>query len=98
MSKVYVNGKNEPVEGRFDFSVSVDESQKPPMFSIEGNFVSSAGYFEDITELQNERYLLKRVHVESEIYGSESDEIVYHFTAGMYRISNRILKGGSEDG
>lgn len=97
MSKVYVNGNNEPVEGRFDFSVTVDESQKPPMFTIEGNFVSGAGYFEDITELQNERYLLKRVHVESEIYGSESDEIVYHFTAGMYRISNRLL-GGVKNG
>ncbi len=97
MSKVYVNGNNEPVEGRFDFSVSVDESQKPPVFTIEGNFVSGAGYFEDITELQNERYLLKRVHVESEVFGSESDEIVYHFTAGMYRMSNRIL-GGAKNG
>ena len=44
MSKVYVNGKNKPVEGRFEFSVSVDESKKPPVFSIEGRFVSDAGY------------------------------------------------------
>lgn len=97
MSKVYVNGNDEPVEGRFEFSVSVDETQKPPMFTIEGNFVSDAGYFEEITELQNERYLLKRVHVESEMYASETDEIIYHFTAGMYRISNRIL-GGVKNG
>ena len=44
MSKVYVNGKDEPVEGRFEFSVSVDESKKPSVFSIEGRFVSDAGY------------------------------------------------------
>lgn len=98
MSKVYVNGKDEPVEGRFEFSVSVDESKKPPVFSIEGRFVSGSGYFDDITELRNERYLLKRVKVVSEVYGSESDDIVYNFTAGMYRISNRILGGGKKNG
>lgn len=97
MSQVYVNGSSEPVEGRFEFSVSVDESKKPPIFSVEGNFVSASGYFEDITELRNERYLLKRVHVESEFYASETDEIVYHFTAGMYRISNRMLGGANKN-
>lgn len=84
MSLVKINGK-QTVEGKFSFSSELDDLSKPAKITISGVF-QSAEYIEEITQLENERFILNNIKVKHEAFGSESDDIIYTFTAGGFRV------------
>jgi hypothetical protein len=84
MSLIRVNNEI-TVEGKFSFGVDLDDSAKPAKLVISGAF-QSAEYIEDITKLENERYILQNIKVKHEGFGSEEEIIVYSFTAGSFRV------------
>ena len=87
--KVCVNGSF-MVEGEFSFNVNYDNTQNPPLTSIEGSFASKAGYLPDITSLENDRYIVSGIHVYQESFGSEEDTMVYHFTAKAFGMDDKL--------
>ena len=87
MAKVLINDKN-TIEGNFTFRVSYDNSQKPPLVSIEGILTSEVPYMEVITRIESERYLLDGVHVHAEEFGSNDKNIAYYFTAKSFAIAD----------
>jgi len=87
MSLTRVNRKRN-IEGKFSFGVGLDETNKPAKVIISGVF-QSAEYIEEITELENDRYIINNIKVNHESFGSEDEEIVYSFTAGNFRVKPR---------
>ena len=88
MSKIMINDED-VIEGTFSFEVTIDESHKPPIYSITGVLTTSDKYLEDLDTIQNERYRLERVRVYRESFGSEEDGVVYFFTAGKFGIDRK---------
>lgn len=87
MSSILID--NENAEGAFSFSVTMDESVKPAVITISG-VLTADKYFEEITKIENDRYILRNVHVFQESFGSDDNTYGYAFTAGSY-----IRKAGS---
>lgn len=87
MSEILINDTI-IVEGELSFKKTVDNSQKPPKLIIEG-LLSTHKYFEEITQVESERYVLKGINVQQESYGSNDFNIVY----GFYAVSAEA-KGG----
>ena len=79
MSKIKINSR-QTIEGTFSFNVSVDKSTKMPILVVKG-ILETADEFSDIAILENERYLLTGIVIESESYGSEDDLIAHDFLA-----------------
>lgn len=89
MSQIWIND-TESVEGSFSFEITVDETSKPPIYSITGLFTTADKYVEELNTLQNANYRLENIHVYRESYGSEDDSVVYYFTAEAFG----LIKGG----
>lgn len=87
MSMIKVNRKRN-VEGEFSFGVGLDDTNKPAKVTISGVF-QCVEYIEEITELENERYVINNIKVNHEGFGSEDDKIIYTFTAGSFRVKPR---------
>ena len=73
-------------DGKFSFDIDYDENAV--IRSIKGAYSSSEGYLEDIMRLETDQYILDDISVYNEAYGSESNEIVYSFTAKSYAIKH----------
>ena len=86
MSSIKVNDKI-TVEGKFSFNVVLDDSIKPAKVVISGGF-QTAEYIEEITKLENDKYVLSNVKVKHEAFGSEDKDIAYEFMAGSF-----VVKG-----
>lgn len=84
MSQIKVN-KKKSIEGKFSFDVDVDETSKPVKVTIMGVF-QSAEYIEEITELENDKYVISNIKVYRESFGSEEKDILYSFSAGGFRV------------
>lgn len=89
MSTILVNNEY-PVEGEFSFSVSYDDTQRPPIRSINGVFSCKAGYLPEITSLENDRYVLTGIHVHQEDFGSEENTMLYHFEAKAFGMADEL--------
>lgn len=90
MSLVMVNNSI-PVEGKFTFTVSYERSlESIDIVSIKGVFVSGAGNLKQITSLENDRYLITGIFVTEKEYGSEDNNIAYHFVAKQYAMSDKM--------
>lgn len=87
MSKIRIND-TDTVNGSFSFHVSLDKSGKIPVLVIEG-VLESPDYVSSVTMLENDRYKLTGVKLQSESYGSEEDKVVYEFIASNYEIKIR---------
>lgn len=87
MSKIRIN-ETDTVNGSFSFRVSLDKSGKIPVLVIEG-VLESPDPISSVTLLENERYRLTGVVLQSESYGSEEDNVAYEFIANKYEIKLR---------
>ena len=87
MSKIRIN-ETDTVNGSFSFRVSLDKSGKIPVLVIEG-VLESPDRISSVTLLENERYRLTGVVLQSESYGSEEDNVAYEFIANKYEIKLR---------
>lgn len=91
MSKVKINNSI-TVNGKFTIEVFADKNSKPTTIYKRGIFETNK-YIEEISSLENERYLITGIDVYKEIYGSEDDIISYEFSfSSMVIQSNK--KGG----
>jgi hypothetical protein len=93
MSDIKVNDKL-TVEGKFSVATTVNNATKPPQVQINGVF-QSAEYIEEITKLENDRYVIAGVKISQESFGSEEEDIFYTFTAGSVKVKR---KGGKTNG
>ena len=78
MSQLLIN-KSIKAEGAFSFSAVLNESVKPPMILYNG-ILQMDKYVDDISYIENERYLIKGVHIITEEFGSEDDSYGSTFT------------------
>lgn len=93
MSDIKVNDKL-MVDGKFSVAAKLDSSVNPPVVVIGGVF-QSADYIEEITKLENERYIVSGIKVSQESFGSEEEDIYYEFTAAAIKVKR---KGGKSNG
>ena len=87
MSKIKVNDF-ETIEGVFSFNVAIDRSQKTPVLIISG-VLETSEIFSKLDILENERYKLSGITLQSESYGSEEDNVAYSFIAKSYEVKER---------
>lgn len=87
MSKIKVNDF-ETVEGAFSFDVTIDRSGKTPVLIISG-VLETSDIFSKFDIVENERYKLTGVTLQSESYGSEEDTVAYSFIAKAYEVKER---------
>jgi hypothetical protein len=87
MADIIIND-DRVVKGKLSFSQVLDESKDPPVLTISGS-LSTHRYFEDLHQIETERYLLKDVKVFSESFGSDDFNVIYTFIANGLKI-----KGG----
>lgn len=78
------------MEGRFSFSLIADRSKKPVILRIEG-ILETDTYIDQLKTIENDRYGLYNIELNSESYGSEEDIIVYSFNAGRFKKFARVL-------
>ena len=78
MSLVKVND-NQITEGKFSIEIWADTSSKPIILHKRGVFETNI-YIDEITSLENERYLVQGIQVYKEAFGSEEDTVSYEFT------------------
>lgn len=91
MSKVKINNSI-TVDGKFTIEVFADKNSKPTTIYKRGIFETNK-YIEEISSLENERYLITGIDVYKEIYGSEDDVISYEFSFSSMVIQSNE-KGG----
>lgn len=72
------------VEAKFSFETSYDFEAK--VLEISGAISCSDEYIYDVVKIESDRYIIDGVRIYSEAYGSETDEIMYSFTAKSYEI------------
>lgn len=77
MSMLNINGGQ--VEGKMTVNQEIDEKD-PNLIHIVGALATKE-YFEEINKIESERLLVKGITVYKESFGTEDDEIVYHFVA-----------------
>lgn len=85
MSKIMINSSI-PIEGEFSWSIekSLNSHGGVDIVAIDGALTSKCGYLPEITQIENERYVLAGVNVYKESFGSEEDDMVYYFHAKTY--------------
>lgn len=88
MSMIRINDSFD-IEGKFSFEVSYDRGKNPVITEISG-IITARGYLPDVRTIENERYRLGGVFVYKESYGSEEDEMAFHFVAKTFAIANSL--------
>ena len=100
MSKILVNNAV-VIDGEFTFDLAIGRGEDQPLNEISGILTTEAGYLSPLESLENERYLLKGIHVYQCKFGSEEDTIAYYFTAKSYGMDNKFeevkISGQKED-
>lgn len=92
MANININNKLS-VNGNLTFTKTlITNDQGKQEFAINGA-LSTHLYFDDISELETGRYILKNVEVYQEVYGSDDYNIIYYFKA-----KESIVKGYEYDG
>ena len=77
------------VGGQLSVVGAVDRSVSPPKFTVSGYIETTERLPDFMEEVKAGRITLFDVLIDSESFGSESDEIVYQFSAKNYRVSSR---------
>ena len=95
MSKILVNNAV-VIDGEFTFDLAIGRGEDQPLNEISGILTTEAGYLSPLESLENERYLLKGIHVYQCKFGSEED-----FTAKSYGMDSKFeevkISGQKED-
>lgn len=87
MSKVLITastGEFITVEAKFSFDASYDFSTK--VLEISGALSCDGPYLANVDKIESDRYIVEGIRINAESYGSETGEIIYHFTAKSYEI------------
>jgi hypothetical protein len=79
MANIIIN-TNTIVLGRLTVVRAKDNSSGKPMQVISGQLATHK-YFEEIFQIETDRYILKGVDIIQEAFGSEDFDILYTFTA-----------------
>lgn len=79
---------NDRLDIKGELTFSIEKNEEAGRFEIMGQLITH-GYYELITKLETNRYVLEKVDVYKEIYDADDYNITYLFTA-----KSRFIKGG----
>lgn len=83
------NNKVKQVKGRLSFETNLVENEDGEKEIVVKGQMTTHRYFEEIEELETNRYIISGITVYNEVFGSEDFKILYNFIATSYTI-----KGG----
>lgn len=89
MAKIIVNDETS-ANGKLSVSRSINEKKNG--FIISGVFATHL-YYESIKSLESKRFLVSGIEVITESFGSDDYEILYHFTAKIFKLNDIIEDG-----
>lgn len=86
------NNKVKNVKGRLSFETRLIENEEgEKTIAVKGQMTTHR-YFEEIEQIETDRYLLEDITVYNEVFGSEDFKILYNFVANSY-----LIKGGESN-
>ena len=92
MAQIKINN-NLTVEGSFTMNKTLIEKEDGKLgFAING-VLSTHLYFEDITNIETERYKVEGINVYQERYGSDDYNIIYEFSAENIEVKGVDCEG-----
>lgn len=89
MAKIIVNNE---IKANGKVSVSRTINDEKDGFIIGGVF-SSHLYYENITSLETERFIIEGIEVYQENFGSDDYDILYNFVAKKFRLKDVMQNG-----
>jgi hypothetical protein len=95
MADIIVND-NQVVKGKMTITRTLDIAKEPPVLTIVGQ-LETHRYFEEITVLETERYIVKGITVVQESFGSEDFNVVYTFMADSLEVRGGETNLSDED-
>lgn len=80
---------NVTIKGKISVIAAVDRTKNPPILSVTGYIETPTRLPDRFSRLEGGRITVTDILIDSESVGSESDNIVYSFSARSYEILER---------